>query len=257
MATKEETIPAGSEVPENEDGQTTDNAAEETTEQNTQTEETETEETKKEGESSEAEELRKQVANLEKVLGRQGKELGDLKKSKTQQEEEPPKDYDALEADIVDKLDAGEMDLKTALRQMNQLASERGAMQATQRFQEEQKQQTSNQMISQFKQNNPDFDEVLESGALDEIIQSNPLHDEFSAYHEFKLNRTQAEIDAKIQQAKEEGKNEGMKIASESSNASKVLGKRGDALRSQQTGKQPTNRAETKAAPKASKIVII
>lgn len=245
MAEKEDMIPVGSEVPAQDAGQTSNNEA---VEETVETEETEAPVEEEEEKPNEAEELRKQVSNLEKVLGRQGKELGDLKKQKSQTEEEPPKDYDALEADIVDKLDAGDIDLKSALRQMNKLATERGAQIATQNFQEEQKKQTSAQMVNQFKQNNPDFEEVLESGALDQIIQDNPLHDDFSAYHAYKLNQTQSDYEQKLQAAKEEGKNEGMKLASESSNASKVLGKRGDALRSQQNSKQPMNRAETKSA---------
>jgi hypothetical protein len=249
MEEEKDIIPTGSEVPAEESGQTS--QEEPTTEVGqTEPEGEQTDEGKDESKESESEALKKQIANLEKVLGRQGKELGDLKKNKSSEQEtkEEAKDYDALEAEITDKLDAGEIDLKTALRQMNQLATERGAQMATMRFQEQQKQQTSAKMVNEFKQKNPDFEEVLESGELDKIIQDNPLHDDFSAYHEYKLRQTQAQLDDQLKAAREEGKSEGMKLASESSNASKVLGKRGDALRSQNKTKQPANRAETKRA---------
>lgn len=248
MIKKEDVIPTGSEVPAEESGQTSVEVPAAEVGQTAPEGEQNTETPKKEDDTSDSEALKKQIANLEKVLGRQGKELGDLKKGKESKEEEPPKDYDALEADITDKLDAGEIDLKTALRQMNKLATERGAQMATQSFLEQQRQQASAKMVNEFKQKNPDFEEVLESGELDKIIQDNPLHDDFSAYHEYKLRQTQAQLDDQLKAAKEEGKSEGMKLASESSNASKVLGKRGDAMRSQNSNKQPANRAETKRA---------
>lgn len=248
MGQKEDNVPVNAQVP-SEDGQTEENATENNEVEGTETTETEGTENSS-TKDSESEALKAQIANLEKVLGKQGKELGDLRKQNTQstQQKEEPKDYDALEADIVDKLDAGELDLKSALRQMNQLASERGAMQATAQFAEEQNKERSQKAISQFKQENPDFDDVLESGALDGIIEKNPLHDEFSAYQEYKRNELQKDLESKLEQARNEGRETGMKIANESENPGKVLGKKGDSTRTTQKPKQYQNRDETRSA---------
>lgn len=231
----EKTIPSGSGVPSPEG----------------QTPKTEVKETPKAEETTpnpETEALKSELSNLQKVIGKQGKELGDLRKQNAPKEKKDEvKNYDALETDIVTKLDAGELDLKTALREMNKLATERGAKMATEQIRDEQNKQRSQDAVNQFKAQNTDYDQVLESGALDEIMNSNPLHDTFSAYYEHKGKTLQSEMETRVAEAKKEGEQEGLKIASESKNPSKVLGKKGDDIRDK--AKQPYgNRTETKSA---------
>lgn len=192
--------------------------------------------------------LKEELSNLQKVLGKQGQELGELrKKNETPAKKDEPKDYDALESNIVNKLDSGELDLKSALREMNKLATERGAKLATEQIRTEQNKQKSAEAVNAFKQTNPDYDKILESGELDNIIASNPLHDSFSAYYEYKNNVLMSEMETRLSDAKKAGEEEGLKIASESKNPSKVLGKQGTDIREKQT--QPYgSRAETKSA---------
>lgn len=234
----ENVMPSGSEVPE-ESGQT------ESTEENNE---------QKSGgqgttspEDNETAKLKSELADLQKVLGRQGKELGDLRKqSQESAPAEEAKDYDALEANITDRLDAGDLDLKTALREMNKLATERGALVATDMMRQEQEENNNAEAVSNFRSNNPDFDIVVENGSLDAIIASNPLHDNFSAYHEYKRNEVTAAMEAKVAEARQAGEQDGRKIASESQNASRVLGKKNDSTRFEQT--QTTTRAGTNKA---------
>lgn len=238
--TNDETIPSGSEVPVDAGQTKAEDKTVETRDDNKGSED-------KKSEESETTKLKSELANLQKVMGRQGRELGDLRKqSQNSSQEDSGKDYDALEADITDRLDAGELDLKTALKEMNRLATERGALAATEMMREEQQESRSKQAVAEFRAKNPDFDNVVESGELDEILASNPIHDNFSAYQEFRRNQVLSDMEAKVAEARKAGEEEGRKIAAEAKNATQVLGKKGDDTKPEI--KQTTTRAETNKA---------
>ena len=198
----EDQIPAGAEVPAEETGETT------TTEEPSQ------------DQQPDVAALQQQIANLEKLVGRQGEELGTYRKQVQAQPQEPEEDkpsFDDLEAEIMDKLDEGELDVNEAMRQIAKLASERGAETAISRMTQQQQEERLSAAVQQFMKEHSDFEQLKESGALQREIEANPIHDEFSAYYALKAK-----------QAEEAGKQKGMEIASESNNAQKVIGKSGD-----------------------------
>lgn len=192
--------------------------------------------------SAENAELKNELTNLKKVLGNQGRELGTLRQEANNKNNtpEPAKDFDSLEVDIMNKLDSGELDLNNAMREMNRLATEKGAKLATEAIRGEQKQERDAEAVKQFKAENADFDELNQSGALDEILASNPIQDPISAYYLFKHDQLAGSMDTKLAEAKKTGEEEGLKIAGEKTNASKVLGKKGNDTRNKQE-KQPYN----------------
>lgn len=191
--------------------------------------------------------LEKELENLKKVIGRQGQELGELRKQ-SQSKEEPAAEanYDSLEAEIADKLDAGEIGLSQALKEISQLASKRGADEAARMFRDAQSEEKSKEAVKKFRSQNPDFDEVKESGVLDEIMAENPLHDPLSAYLEYKNQQMASTMEERIAAATAAAKKEGAQAAAQSTNASKVLGKKGDNVRNTQP-KSYASQAERKA----------
>ena len=245
MKTKEQ-IPAGSGVPESTGQTNTTEQAPATDTTTTSPDTTTTTEAKPEKDVSAME---KQLSNLEKVIGRQGEELGKLRKekeSKSTQSEAP--DYDQMEAEIVDKLDAGELDLATAMRKISQLSSKRGAEEAVSLIEQSQQKNQNEAAVNKFRQDNPDYDTLVQDGALDPIMQSNPLHDTFSAYLEYKRNELASNMEQKIAEAKQAGEKTGAELAAEANKASSVIGGRGNDVR--ETNKQTnfSNRNEMKSA---------
>jgi K+-transporting ATPase c subunit len=240
---KKDQMPAGSEVPERTSGETN------------ESKDTSVDEGQKKEESSKVSEdmasLQKQLDHAQSLIGKKSSEIDGLKKqleakSQAQQKEEP-KNFDAIEEELLTKLDEGELGLKDALRQMNRIATERGVQLATEQYRAEQNQAKSQEAIDKFIQENPDFEEMKANGDLEVFKKNNPIHDDFSAFLEAKQQQTLQTMEEKIAEARKAGEEDGMRIASESSNASKVLGKKGDEVRDKPQ-KLYSNRSETKQA---------
>ena len=233
-----EQIPAGSSVPEP-TGQTPENAP---TSPAVKTEEVKSESVK------DTSLMEKQLANLEKVIGRQGEELGQLRKEKESNAAPEQPNYDQMEANITEQLDSGELDLATAMKQISRLASQRGAEEAVSTIEQNQQRNQNEAAIGKFKQDNPDYDSVKASGVLDEIASENPLHDDFSAYLEYKRNELASSMEQQIVAAKQAGEQEGAALAAESGNAANVLGGRGNDVRDTIKQTNFTSRGQMKSA---------
>lgn len=186
--------------------------------------------------------LQEQLANAQKLLGRQGKELGELRQSYTALSEKAQKaadtssnpDFDTRLADIQAQVDSGDIDFGQALRLTAQLSAEMGASQAATNIQGQLRQDENRKIQQAFLDANPEFTELVETGALDEIKAANPLHDDVSAYYEYQAVKTRADMAAAIEKARQEGEQKGVKEADQVRNAQKVLGKQGDAVRNTQ-----------------------
>lgn len=190
--------------------------------------------------------LQEQLDNAQKLIGRQGQELGTLRKSyealsaqmvkETDKGQEP--DIEAQLREIQAKVDSGDMDFGEALVATTKLGAQLGATQANDTWQNSLKQNQQREMQSKFLADHPDFTELADSGALDEIIAKNPLHDHVSAYFALKSDQRRAEMENIIakanaekeeaaKKAREEGVQEGAKLASASKQAAGVIGKAG------------------------------
>jgi hypothetical protein len=199
------------------------------------------------GKFKSADELANAYSELETRFGKQGSELGDLRKTVntlTEQMTNAQKgtkeaatakesafDYQAQVDEIYRKVDNGELSVEEALRDSNALTAqlvEQMASQKTQAAINQARSESEAETIkSEFLKDHPDFYELQQSGALEEIKATSPLHDDFSAY--FAL---------KAAQAKEEGKKELERLMKGADPAAQAAMGSGAAIR--QTNTRPT-----------------
>lgn len=127
-------------------------------------------------------------------------QLEALKKTQEQSQAQRPeaRDYDGEIKVLVDKYEAGEISMaqaEAAKSAIYQARSEEYSAGVIRQYQEEerQKQQASQQsqqvdtLVQAFHKEHPDFAKAKESGALEKIKATNPLHDDMSAYFVAKL----------------------------------------------------------------------
>jgi len=187
---------------------------------------------------------------LEKTLGKQGAELGDLRKQneiygkalESVQKTTPQKtettqtrDFNAELTAIEKKAEAGEISFGESIRLAAQITEEKTLARARdeyRQFDSERQTQTAEQ---QFLKQNPDFQDVLKSGVLDPILEANPLYNNLNAYQAYKAQQREAELTANMTQAEkaayEKGKAEIGSLAEGAKVADTVLSKPGTAMR--------------------------
>lgn len=200
--------------------------------------------------------LQTQLANAEKLIGRQGKELGELRQSYTALSEQAQQsaeasgnvDYETRVAEIQQQVDSGDIDYGQALRLMAQVSVEEGANLATSKIQNQLKQDETRKVQQSFLEANPDFTELVDSGALDALKQANPLHDDVSAYYEYQAKSKEAEMAKAIEAARAEGEQKGAKLTEQAKKAEGVLGKQGSNVRDTKSKTSFSNPAEKKEA---------
>jgi len=195
--------------------------------------------------------LQQQLNNLQKDVQNIA---ADLQSSQTQGQsgqnaaaaEEAP-DYSQQIAEIQQKVNQGDIDLSEAIAQASQISQNAALGQARQEFeqrlQESEQERTAQQMYDQFLQQNPDFTELDKQGELDRLVQENSMHDKFSAYWATKAQQ----LEQKVNDAYERGKQEGQSLAQADEQQRSVLGKPGSTARQgheQETKRKPANEAE-------------
>lgn len=179
------------------------------------------------------EDLAKAYADLEAKMSKQSNEIGKLRKlteqsQKPPQDEkkntEPPKNYDEAKAQIEEKVESGELSVTEGMTMIGELVREQTADELEQKFDEYDRKRSADEMYSKFINDNPDFLQMDESGALDDVIAQNPMHDKFSAYL---LLKGQQEA----QSAFEKGKEEALKLAKGAEGTRSILQNPGTAAR--------------------------
>lgn len=186
------------------------------------------------------EELENAYKEAESRIGKQGSEVGELRKTnealaaqlnamkmeiaKSQQKPEPTTDYEQKLADIVSSMEAGDLTIEQAIMESNKITAQKASQEAIKQsqsyFQEQLKKQKAETVQSEFIKNNPDFLELQKSGALEAIKQENPMHDDFSALFEYRARQAQEKLKTGIDQTK-----------AEAEASTKVLKKPGAAIR--------------------------
>jgi hypothetical protein len=180
--------------------------------------------------------------NLEKKLGEQGTELGNLRKENRKMRESAvpvqpspqPQDGATVDplTDIHRKVRDGEMSWEDGLVEIGRVAAQTGATQAQQWFQQELGNRDAKQSAQQFLEKHPDFLDLQESGQLDEVMQQNAgvIQDSVAAYFAFKAQQGE---EVGYNRAKEEL----AKLAESEMKTKTVLKKPGSAIR--QTNNKP------------------
>ena len=229
MVKKEEkNIPSGSEVPVNA-GETQDAG---TNDAGTKTEEKPNEEVKS---------LQEQLANSQKLIGKQGTELGELRQQQqamseqmtAKADENKGDDYEMRLSQIQEQVESGEIDFGQALSLTARLSAEMGANQASTAFKLDMEQRESRKVQADFLDANPDFTELQQSGALNDLKTANPMHDDVSAYYEFKRTELEQSMADAVAAAKAEGEQSGANMADQARKAGNVIGKQGAGVRDQ------------------------
>jgi len=194
------------------------------------------------------EELTKAYQDLEKDHGRLGTEVGNLRKQTEFQQKQnelilnklgnaqPDKnvaapDFDAQLNELASKVESGDIDIATALKQSTAITEKKLAVVMDQKLSQVQTQTHADKAKEQFLQKYPDFNAVVQSGLLEPIKADNPIHDNVTAYLELKRQEAVVKGDAAIQEALERGKQEGAKLTAGANAASQVLGKTGASTR--------------------------
>lgn len=174
--------------------------------------------------------LESRLRQKESMIGKQGNEIGALRKEleglRAQITPKGPSEQDML-ADLYRKMDSGEIDIANGMQQALQLNSNLTAKQVMSQFQEQQRQQKIMDVQQKFIEKNPDYQEVLESGALDKYLSEDPLADEYTAFKMYKADQRLAESEKAAQAKIAAAKEEGAKLAKGAEAAGKVLGKQG------------------------------
>lgn len=194
--------------------------------------------------------LAKAYAELEKRFGQQSGEVGELRKQQqilfgqlegkggqqgqaSQQAQTPAQpDYDAQLMDIQQKVDDGELSIAEALKLSSDISANKAATLAAQQMQKLQQQQQAQQVQTQWLEQNPDYTEFVGSPDHASIMKSNPLHDDFSAYHAWKAQRAATE-------AYEKGKAEVQNLAQGAEAGRKVLAGQGATIRQNNPAQTP------------------
>lgn len=196
---------------------------------------------------------------LEQKLGQQGSELGQLRKQndellqmlKERQDQAPTEkrqdQIDQLE-ELAQKVEDGELDVAEALKLQAQIVEDRAIQKAAKTFQELEMEREAQKAAEAFKQQHPDFDEVKASGILEQIKARNPLHDDMSAYLEWKA----AQLAAALEEAKKAGYQEGLRTKAELAEgmkgAEKVLKGQGSEIKESQKPSKPLSDRERREA---------
>ena len=160
------------------------------------------------------EDLAAGYTQLETLLDKQGKEVGDLRtqnseltKSATPKKEDVEElSFDDKQKEILDKIDKGELELATGLAQLTQVTTEAAEHRMETKFAAHDSNREAQELYDDFVEDNPLFKELDSTGKLDEVIATNPMHDKFSAFWALK-----AELDANAAYTK--GQEETLKIS--------------------------------------------
>lgn len=179
--------------------------------------------------------LEKQFNDAKSMIGKQSSEVGSLRKQlqeMQQAREEPagPSMEDQIDV-ISDQIENGDIGLKEGNRAIAKLSAQMAEQNALAKFGQQKETERVSSMQQKFLQDNPDFEELVNNGALAPYLDADPMADEYVAFKQFKADEKikglQEEYEAKIAAAKEEG----AKLAQGADAAGKVLGKTGSAAR--------------------------
>lgn len=186
------------------------------------------------GKFNSPEEMATSYKELEDTLGRQGTELGSLRKQigamsadKAEAEEQlgqPLPNFEELRSTIEDKVEEGEISVSEGMTQMAALVQQETEAALEDKFTAYDQKRSADDQYNKFIDTNPDFLEMEQNGALADEMATNPMHDKFSAYF-----AVRAKIDATA--AYEKGKEDTLKISKGAEGTRLVLSKPGGEAR--------------------------
>ena len=130
-------------------------------------------------------EITKQNREMKQALAEMRQQMEALAKGKPGDQAQEV-DLESQFAEISQKLEDGDLSLSQAMEQQRRLIEQSSQKQLESVMQKQQREAETARIKERFLSDNPDYTEVLESGELDPIMDSNPIHDEVSAYYAHK-----------------------------------------------------------------------
>lgn len=192
---------------------------------------------------AEKESLSKQVTDLERMKGRHGTEIGQLREQianlngqlQAMNEAKPQNQGPSLDS-IARQLQDGEIDDADAIRMASELTMQHATTQMGQILKQElgkrDEAAAREKYVSQFMSDNPGYQEAYENGSLQPWLDKGLSGEE--AWDKFQLEATRTELQTLKQQAaqaaeeaKKAGLDEGIEIEKAKSSAGKVLDGKG------------------------------
>ncbi len=189
--------------------------------------------------------------NLERKLSEQGDEVGQLRQTTNQLQEQnrmlqeqaanfqqqaqiatsQNPAFETQVAEIAEKVESGDLSIAEGMKAQAAVAREQATMEAqtqasnmvNQKFKEVDEKNVANQ----FRQDNPDFDQVVTSGVLDQIKAQNPVHDNVSAYYAFKAGQAASNTETAAKEAYAKGVAEQSKLEAGKNVAANTLAQPG------------------------------
>ncbi len=110
-------------------------------------------------------------------------------------------DLEAQFAEVSRKLEDGDISMSEALAKQRELIEASSSQRIDSIMQEQQRQAEAARIQEKFLADNPDFEELKNSGDLEAIVQTNPLHDMLSAYYAHKAEQVQKESEKQVKDA--------------------------------------------------------
>jgi len=213
------------------------------------------------GKFKSAEEVVPAYQALEQDHGRLGSEVGSLRKinerlvetlnqvtagtnaGQPQGQPPAPTDYDALLAETTNAVESGDLSVGEGMRKVTEIAVQKTAALAKQTFTEMDSQRNAQAFLTQFQRDNPDYMDAVQSGELEAIKRANPMHDNLSAFYEWKAGRAQSAAEKAVQEAYQKGRTEMAELAKGADATTRVLGKAGSEARTTNTNTGPVTEA--------------
>jgi hypothetical protein len=214
------------------------------------------------GKFKSADDLINAYQNLEQDHGRLGSELGQARKqneplmdlvSKSSQggnaaaatkPAQPEEDYQKLLNETTNAVEQGEMSVGEGLKKVSEITAKMVGKQTMEEMARLKSQTDAEAYAVQFKKDHPDFQQALESGSLEAIKKTNPMHDNVSAYFEWKANQAQTDVEQRIKEAYEKGKADLSNLAAGAQATTKVLGRAGSEARVTNAPAGPLNESD-------------
>ena len=190
----------------------------------------------------------------QQMIGRQSQEIGALRAkleeiaaAKTPQQPAGPTESEQLD-ELYRKMDIGEIDIAEGMRQALEINSKLTAAQVMSKLQEQRQQEEVTKIHKGFLEKNPDYEQVVQSGALQPYLDADPMADVYTAYQLFKADERVKQLEADYQQKILAAKEEGAKLAKGAEAAGKVIGKQGATALQPQVNRPFKNTQEATAA---------
>jgi len=198
------------------------------------------------------EEMEAAYTGLESKMGEQGNELGTLRKDKDflMSQIEQAKSETAtvpdqavnLEQQLTDiqtQVEEGDLSIGEGLVKTAKISSQMASETAVRSVQDRQTQDLVDNSRKAFADSHPDFFEMQQSGALEEVKATAPgLHDDYSAYWELKATLAAGNLETVRLEGVEAGKAEMKKVAAGDERTGKVL--QGSGEQAKNIGKSKT-----------------